>query len=958
MSQTIFRRNRLFYLSCAIAAGSGLFSSASLAQPAQEQQASDIEEVVITGSYIRNSKFAQNNPVDSVSQDDILESGAPNMGNYIRDLPYTQNTNTVNNVNASNSGNQTGFGTTFNLRGLGENSTLTLVDGVRSVDSAIGNLLPEIAIARMDVVLDGGSALYGSDAVAGVVNLVPIKQHDGFRFRTYYQRDEGGNFEEPKIAALWGKSFNNGIDWVVAADYQRRTPLLNFERPRTLRADYGWANSGNPGVWRELEGANPAIGQPHGGALVGSNLVDPSCGTFNDVTDLGDNLNNPSGIRLGNDCYFTYSAQWPLSDGQKDFNFYQNATWQINDWLQLEATMNYTAREMEGRNTGTYQQNVNNRTGLVVPADHPANPFGIEVGPHLWRPFAIAGTLPSHFESGSGARLQPIEDTIQRYKVGARFDISSTWTGYTYYSVQESERERDLKMISMPRLQAALLGQGGPNGDQWLNPFGSADVRSPFYEEGVTNNSQEVVDWVAPAINGVRTSDNSLDIFELTATGEVFQLPYGAVSMATGYQMRDSEQGVYQDPLALIGEDYNTSITDSRPVNDSYSSKVHAAFLEFEVPILDTLTAQLAVRHEHFSTFDLETTTPKIAMRWEALPDLAIRASWGESFLAPTAADIRPFDPSENCGEIFFGADPLTGGVLNGGATCASGNPDLVPETSNIWNVGFTWEPGDALSLSLDYQSIEYTDRIRTMNHTDMVGIEFEQMLMAIGSSAETYDPTPGSATRAAANAWLAAGGNNRVTRDAGSQQVIRVVRQAQNVSSVWVDLFDARVRYTMQTDSIGTFTTTLSASYNTKYEYEDSNGGIQDALGNQNAQTGIVPPVPKLKGNLRLNWFMGNHSASASYNYSHHVRFDDNVNNLLTGIPGARNVEAWKSVNAQYSYVMDRYFDSEITLSAGVNNLFDRQPQRLPILGGFESRLHSPWGRQFWVSVDWTPSF
>ena len=952
---TTYRRNKLFYLSCSIMSASMLLPHAGLAQ----SSAPEIEEVVVTGSFIRNSKFAQNNPVDSISQSDIAESGAPNMGSYIRDLTYTQNTNTVNNVNAGNSGPQSGFGTTFNLRGLGENSTLTLVDGVRSVDTAIGNLLPDIAINRMEVVLDGGSALYGSDAVAGVVNLIPIKQFDGLRVKTYYQRDQDGAFEEPKISALYGRSFANGdINWVIAGDYQRRTPLLNVERPRTSRADYGWATSGNPGVWRQLQGATADVGSLHNGSQVGPNLIDPSCGTFNEVTDLGAPLNNPSGIvRPGNNCLFTYSAQWPLSDGQRDTNIYQNATWEINDRLQLEATMNYSWREMESRNTGSYQQNANNRAAIVVPAAHPNNPYGIDVGPNLWRPFAIAGTLPSHFEDGTGARLQPYEDTIQRYKIGARFDISNTWTGYSYYSTQSFRRERDIKPIHMDRLQASLIGQGGPGGNEWLNPFGSADVRSPFYQAGVTDNSQALVDWIAEPINDIRTGSNDLDIFELTATGEIFQLPYGAVSMATGYQMRDNEEGSFNDPLSMTGNNYNTSIADSRPVNGSYSSKVHAAFMEFEVPILDTLAAQIAVRHENFTTFGLTTTTPKIALRWEALPQLAIRASWGESFLAPTAASVRPFDPNENCGEIFFGGDPLTGGVLNGGATCSSGNPALVPETSDIRNIGMTWEPVDSLSVSLDYQTIEYTDRIRTLNFNDIVGIEFKEMLTAIGSSADAYDPTTGSATRQAANAWMAQTGDPRVTRSA-DQRVVRVVGQAKNVSSVWVDLFDGKVQHTLNTDSMGTFTTTLSGSYYTKYEYEDQSGVQIDALGNQNARTGIVAPIPKAKANLRVSWFKDKHSANMSTNYTSSVVFDDRVNNLLTGVPAPESVRSWRTTNLQYAYVMDRYFDSEITLSAGISNMFNQLPQRLPVLGGFESRLHTPWGRQFWASIDWQPGF
>ena len=204
------RKRNLSYLIQACMAGALVVPSFALAQT--QRSAPEVEEVVVTGSFIRNSAFAQNNPVDNVSQADIQAAGAPNMGNYIRDLTYTSNTNTVNSVNASAAGSQTSVGTTFNLRGLGENSTLTLMDGMRSVDAAINTLLPEIAIDRMEIVLDGGSALYGSDAVAGVANLIPVKSFDGLRVRANHQRDESGDFEDNKIGVLWGRSFNNGID--------------------------------------------------------------------------------------------------------------------------------------------------------------------------------------------------------------------------------------------------------------------------------------------------------------------------------------------------------------------------------------------------------------------------------------------------------------------------------------------------------------------------------------------------------------------------------------------------------------------------------------------------------------------------------------------------------------------------------------------------------------------------
>lgn len=947
----------LSYLIHACIAGTLAVPAVSMAQ---QERAPELEEVIVTGSFIRNSAFAQNNPVDTVSQTDILEAGAPNMGNFIRDLTYTQNTNTVNNVNAGSSGGQTSVGTTFNLRGLGENSTLTLMDGMRSVDAAINTLLPEIAIDRMEVVLDGGSALYGSDAVAGVVNLIPIKRFDGIRTRVSHQRDEGGNFEDNRLGILMGREFNSGVSYVFAADYAKTTPYMMFENPRLLRADFGWANSGNPGVFRQVIGANPVPGELHGGTLANANLLDPSCGTFNDVTDFGARNNNPSGIVMpGNNCFFNYGQQWPIASGKVEYNIFQNLTYEMSNGIELQAQASIASRQSDNHNTLTYQLNSNNRDALVVPAANPANPFGVDVSPWLWRPFAIAGTLPSYADPATGARKQSYEDFIQRYKLGARFDLTDTWTANSAFSYQRVHRHNTLHMINITNLQAGLMGQGGPSGNEWFNPFGSADVRSPFYQAGVTSNSQALVDWIAPTLN-VRSNKEELAVFELNTTGDLYELPAGMAQMAVGYQFRDVIQFDNANPLSKIRQNYNSSLADSAPVDRRYSSRVQAAYVEFEVPIFETVDAQLAVRHENFTTFGISTTTPKLALRWEALPTLAFRGSVGESFLAPTPAQSRPFDPNENCGEIFFGADPVTGGVLNGGATCSSGNPNLKPETSDIWNVGFTWEPIDAFSLSIDYQSIEYTDRIRTLGFQDIVAIEFEEMLRAIGSSPSAYDPTPGSATRNAANAWIAAGGTSRasVTRDPAAQRVVRVVSQAQNVSTVWVDLFDARARYTMNTNNLGTFTTVLSATYNTKYEYQDRSSVI-DALGRQNARTGIVAPVPKLKSQLRTSWFRDNHSASLTYNYQDSVIFDDQVNNLLTGTPAPSDgkVRQWSIFNAQYTYLMTDYLNSEISVSVGVNNIFDRLPQRLPVLGGFESRLHSPWGRQFTLSLDWRPN-
>ncbi|MDP1932198.1 MAG: TonB-dependent receptor plug domain-containing protein, partial [Gammaproteobacteria bacterium] len=488
----ITRRGKLRYLihSCL---------AASLAAPlvAHAQQAEpQVEEVVVTGSYIRNSAFAQNSPVDTVTQEDLYDSGAPSMSNYIRDLTYTQNTNVVANVLASQNGAQTSVAASFNLRGLGENSTLTLVDGTRTLAPAVSSSLPEIAISRLEMVLDGGSALYGSDAVAGVVNILANKDFEGFRARVYHQTTEERGMDETTAAAMWGKMFDNGIHYVGAFENKKKTPLMQYERLREWEKAYGSSTSGSPGAFRRVTTPAPAgvrLYQPHGGVVstAASNpiLIDPSCGTFNQnspghgrgkySTPSGVPQRNAAGNLTGN-CMFDYTQQFQYSAEEENYNLYNTVSFEPTDWLRLNATLNNSYRLTFGRTTSTTAVTGNNQRVLYVRANHPANPYGFDVVPWNWRPLATAYThRPSHIEDSGGSRAFESHTTLNRLKFSAEYDLTDTWTGYSYYSKQESRAMSDSYSVHLGKLQLALAGMGGPNGNEYFNPFGSADPRSP-----------------------------------------------------------------------------------------------------------------------------------------------------------------------------------------------------------------------------------------------------------------------------------------------------------------------------------------------------------------------------------------------------------------------------------------------------------------------------------------------
>ncbi len=957
--------------------------AASLSIPvlvhAQAPAATDpeVEEVVVTGSYIRNSAFAQNSPVDTVSQADLYDSGAPSMSNYIRELTYTQNTDVVANVLASQDGAQDSVGASFNLRGLGDNSTLALIDGTRSLSSAVSASLPEIAIDRLEMVLDGGSALYGSDAVAGVVNIIPTKEFEGVRVRTYYQTTDEEGMEDTSASVLFGHTFDNGISYVGAFENKKKTPLMQYERLREWEMAYGSSTSGNPGTFRRVTTPAPAgvrLYQRHGGvvstAATNRLLIDPSCGTFNAgypghgqgkySTPSGVPQRNAAGAQTGN-CLFDYTKQFQYSVEEEVYNLYNSVSYEATDWLRLNATLNNSYRISNGRTTSTTATTGNNQNVLYIRANHPANPYGFDVVPWNWRMITESYTnRPSHIEDSGGSRAFETHTQLNRLKFSAEYDLTDTWTGYSYYAAQESRAMSDSYSVHLGKLQLGLAGLGGPSGKEYWNPFGSADPRSPFYKAGVTSNSKEITEWMFERDKNRLTQREELDIFETVLTGELFDVPAGAVAMAVGYQWRDLYDNRFANPVDAMGWDYNTVAGAPLPEDEFYFSEVRAAFMEVEFPILETLAVQAAVRHEQFKDFGLEATTPKVAVRWEALETLAVRASWGESFLAPTPVQSRPYVRDENCGEVFSGRDPFTNNLLIGATTCSAGNPNLEPETSEIKNAGITWQPTGALDgfeLSLDYQEIEYTDRIRSLTTQDTVTFQFQQFLAATGIG--TYDFTPGSASRNAANAWLAAyaGKPGPAVDRRLDQSVESVYTQSQNISSVWIDLFDVTASYDFQTANWGSFSTTAQTTYYKSYDYQDLFGGRKEAVGLQNAGTGIVPPMPKFKSNVRLNWFMDNQSASLSANYWHTVKYDDvTVDAYGDGWIPPRTIRGEMRFDARYSIVLDEYFDSEFNLSVGISNLFDQRPQRMPMQGGFETRLSTPWGRQFWASIEWTP--
>jgi outer membrane receptor protein involved in Fe transport len=947
-----------------------------------------IEEIVVTGSFIKRDKYDMASPVETIDPETILSAGQTTIGGLVRNLPYTQNVDTVANVLGAQDGGQDSNGARFNLRGLGNSSTLTLMDGRRAVDpDSIASILPELAIGNIDIVLDGGAATYGTDAVAGVVNFVPLQQYDGFKIRGFYTQDAEGDTSEPKVSLLWGKSWEK-FDLVTALDYsERKDPLRRSDRPKYLRADNDSSVFGNPGTFAPYVPGNPSN-------IFGS-LRDPACGTFNGSnTDDGLQGSFPSGfpgLTAGfiRNCTFEYGEFQDYKRPNDYLVFYTSANYNVNDNVALKAIVNWAERTstlISSPSTGEGGSNTLLRIdGTAGPNPHPNNPFGatnVEPLTSFWRPFAgtPGATAPNPSHDSYGAYAPLFTYTTYQINLGSEFDIGDTgWYGEVWAVTGNKNSHAEGANLNLDRLQQSLRGEGGVNGNQWFNPFGSSSSLAVNYGDcevgtvgvggGVdasgnicSRNAQDLVDWMwVPADEDFLQEDYwSLEGF---VSGDIFELPAGPVSMAVGAQIRYRDYLdvpiAQQSTIASVefptagpngtpaGQDYNTAPANGVGEDTYGESEVRAVFSEFIIPLLDTLEMNVAVRYEDFTDFGLSTTVPKVSFRWEAIEDLVFRLSWGEGFLAPTIREATVVS-NPGCGELFAGTDSLTGSGLAGALSCFNGNPNLEPESSTIFNYGVTWRATDDLELSLDYQTIEYNDRIVTLGAQDIVNSDYGNFLAA---GFVNTDP-------AQVTAWINGPDSDpRIIRDAGGS-VVQVTTGADNVNDMEIEVVDFRVLYSMDLGDWGYVSTRLTSTFYPSYEYQDATTGrFIDGSGKQNGQTNVAPPLPKYKNVLSLGWLLENHSVAFSINNSGSVDFDASTGpavgtgpDPVTAADTPKQINAYTTVDFRYAYKFEDLWGGSLDLGIGSNNATNNLPQALPVLGGLETRLQDPIGRTYYI--------
>lgn len=974
-----------------------VYPTISLAQ----QSDSQVEEVVVTGSFIRRTEgISAASPVVTYSAEDIEAQGTIDMSQVVQNLTFNNGTSVSNSIQGVT--NQIA---SFNLRGLGERATLPLIDGKRVPTLNVQQLLPTMALARMDIVTDGAAALYGTDAVAGVVNMVPYTSYDGFKLEYYEEGDSRGDFRKNEVSFLTGNSFGS-VDMVLAGSYQNGGTLAWHERPEWVKAGLTHNSGSNPGNFEvPLRDAD--------GNLTGAvaNRPDPNCG-LNEDPNQATFGTSPFGTNALGRCWLSFGDTRDFMEAIDSTALYGNLRWEYSDDLTLSAQMMYNRQVVRGREnpgnpgarvadlptvrgelpgntfravsadgTPLFAQPLRDSNGDIVtdgfgqplPLRDSNNvvvlannqfasldtdpqggvPFREDVRIGAWLPFGkiAANTQPASFAEHDGLNIENDDKRTMRLAFTADFTVPflEGWEGTSYYTYGQ-ERVQDLSNQSFT-FSAVVQGLNCDvvnDVDACFNPFAAVDpqLRTP----------QPVADAV---FNHFRNNDlERLQTFDVILNGDVplggFELPGGPIAAAVGYQRRE-ESRENNPPANYVA---NNQLIGTQVLPNKASRFSNSWFAEFSFPVFNQLEVTAAVRDESYSTGQGKLID-KFGVIYRATDWLNFRATSGEAFIVPTLTQL--FRP-ESCG--LSNVDDLFTTFSGFITSCITGNTNLSSETSDSLSFGFDMTLFENLEWKLTWSETDFSDRIVSTTTQDIVRSDFRNFQDATGFTPTDANPYPSVAQL---EAWVAdPRSDKRIIRSPNDiTTTVRINQSDSNASSMLVKAWDTQLDYYFSLsdvglDNWGDIRMSLQGTYTDTYQFQlSADDPVREAVGNQNNDYGAVPAIPQIRANLRVAWNKGPHMISATGRYVDEVNFDANEFSFQRFLPGSTwqhtdVIYAWSQMDVFYSYSGYEFWDGEFNFTVGARNLFDRMPQKVGMIAGVEAQLQDALGRVVYARVNY----
>jgi len=678
----------------AAATAGGLSVAVQAQSPAPPLTDGNLDEIVVTGSRIRGAQPV-GSTVTTVSRQDIQLAAPVSTTALVQRLPQVFNLGVSENSRGQSggSGNIT-YGSAINLRGLGPYSTLTLIEGHRAVPQGTtgfgvdASIIPTAALGRVEVVADGASALYGSDAVAGVVNLILRRDFEGVE--ASIRGGSGDEYSEKQASLIGGFGWEGG-NLMAAYEYSFHSNLSGVDRD-FFRGDLT-ARGGRD--FRVVQ-CNP------GNVVVGGVSHAIPAGGVTPAT--ADQLVPGTTNRCDN-------AQFQdLLPEQERQSFVTTFDHELNDRVRLFGDAFWTRREFV------------NQVGSQAAALTVRNVNPYFVAP----PGSTATSLTVNYSFGDQLPSNDTWGFSEAYQAtfGAGVNVFGDWNLEAYYSYgRDTERSTSQYGINNGALTAALARTDPATA---LNPFGTAP-NSAAALDGLANQL-----FIAPG-------DTRFQGWELKFDGPLATLPGGEMRAAIGYEgqiltsVSGLINGTWEAPVRAITPEVK------RNVNSAYAELLIPLFGEGNArPGLRELVVDLALRYDDYSDLeDGSTVNPKFGMNWAPVENLKFRGTYGESFRAPTFSQIYG-----NSSALYVQnySDPTRGGAITQGVTLSGGNLELEPETASTYTVGADFTPTSDLRFNLTYFHIEYEKQI-TSYLSDLTILNREAEFNGTGIIVRNPDP-------------------------------------------------------------------------------------------------------------------------------------------------------------------------------------------------------------------------
>ena len=867
-----------------------------------------LERVEITGSAIKRIDAETAVPVTVVKMEDLKAQGVTSVEQIMSSLSAVQMTQT----SSQQVGSGTGGASFANLRGIGSNKTLVLLNGRRIANNAIDgaapdlNMIPFAALERVEVLRDGASSLYGTDAIGGVINFITRKDYRGGAITIGVDKPQmaGGESSTANVGFGYGDLSSNGFNVFGFVDITKADPINGEQRPFNQRFPGGLSPTPFPANYYQNGDvtANPAA---------------PACTNPSWMVPAGD----------GTSCYISTSkfVDYTTKADRKSAMLRGSLRVAQDHTLSVEwfSTSNDSVARIAPVPYGTLWMNPRRPDGSLNPY-FPGNPGAIKPG------FAIDPTYTqTNMAPRPGVTLQPGFITVKWRALdgGQRTNesqndqsrilasLDGTVAGWDY-QVGVSRNENKIKEIVSGYSDGNKIAVAMANG--LINPFG---------EQNAAGNAAIQDALLGGNLQNHRGKVTTADARVSRELGDWFKSGNNAaIAIGAEYRHEDflstANKPVAEKLVASTGVDPDSRAAGTR--------KVYALYSELNVPVTKQLDLTAALRYDNYSDFG-NTTNPKFGVRFQPMKELLLRGSYSTGFRAPSLYELNAAQSYTNTGTV---SDPVNcpGGVPIAGKSkslncnvqfqrLTGGNLELKPEKAKNLTFGVVYEPTSEISLGLDFWWIKQKDSIAALSANTVLGPDFKTFAQYYKRNSKGDLSIDGFSCP-------------------GSECGYLDLRQ-QNLGGTNANGVDLSANWRLKLGTAGNVTLSLNSTYINTYEYQD----YKDGPWNQNVGVYVgTSPVFKWQHALGARWKLGAWTAGATALYKSSYIDQDPSN----------TVKAYTTVDAYVGVDVAKQF----SLTFGIKNLFDRDPpysnQEEVFQANYDPRFTDPTGRKFYARASY----